>query len=60
MHPLFLCKTLNKFLKLMDNTQNIERDEMGLITPYGGVLKQLILNDADQIKNLLFDLFRLG
>ena len=33
----------------MNNTQNIERDEMGLIPPYGGVLKQLILSDKDKI-----------
>ena len=37
----------------MINTQNIERDEMGLIPPYGGVLKQLILKDKDQSKDLL-------
>ena len=37
----------------MINSHNIERDEMGLIPPYGGVLKQLILNDKDQIKDLL-------
>ncbi len=40
----------------MINTQNIERDEMGLIPPYGGVLKQLILKDKDQIKDLLSDI----
>ena len=40
----------------MDNTQNIERDEMGLITPYGGILKQLILKDSDQIKDLLSEI----
>ncbi len=37
-------------------TENIERDEMGLIPPYGGVLKQLILKDQDQIKDLLSDI----
>ena len=37
----------------MNNTQNNERDEMGLILPYGGVLKQLILKDNDQIEYLL-------
>ena len=37
----------------MINTHNIQRDEMGLIPPYGGVLKQLILKDKDQIKDLL-------
>ena len=40
----------------MINTHNIERDEMGLIPPYGGVLKQLILKDKDQIKNLLSEI----
>ena len=40
----------------MDNTQNIERDEMGLIPPYGGILKQLILKDSDQIKDLLSEI----
>ncbi len=40
----------------MINTQNIERDEMGLIPPYGGVLKQLILKDKDQIKDLLSEI----
>ena len=40
----------------MDNTRNIERDEMGLITPYGGILKQLILKDSDQIKDLLSEI----
>ena len=40
----------------MLNTDNIERDEMGLIPPYGGVLKQLILKDQDQIKDLLSEI----
>ena len=40
----------------MINTQNIERDEMGLIPPYGGVLKQLILKDKHQIKDLLSEI----
>ena len=40
----------------MINTHNIERDEMGLIPPYGGVLKQLILKDQDQIKDLLSEI----
>ncbi len=56
-HPLFLCKTFNKLLNyLMNNTQNIERDEMGLIPPYGGLLKQLIIKDRDKINNLLFEI----
>ncbi len=37
-------------------TQNIERDEMGLIPPYGGILKQLIVKDKDQIKDLLSEI----
>ncbi len=40
----------------MLKTDNIERDEMGLIPPYGGVLKQLILKDQDQIKDLLSEI----
>ena len=40
----------------MLTTDNIERDEMGLIPPYGGVLKQLILKDQDQIKDLLSEI----
>ena len=40
----------------MLNTDNIERDEMGLIPPYGGVLKQLILKDQNQIKDLLSEI----
>ena len=36
----------------MNDTQNIERDEMGLIPPYGGELKQLILRNKNQIKTL--------
>ena len=40
----------------MINTLNIERDEMGLIPPYGGVLKQLILKDKDHIKILLSEI----
>ena len=40
----------------MINTHNIERDEMGLIPPYGGVLKQLILKDQNQIKDLLSEI----
>ena len=40
----------------MINTHKIERDEMGLIPPYGGVLKQLILKDQDQIKDLLSEI----
>jgi len=40
----------------MINTHNIERDEMGLIPPYGGVLKQLILKDKNQIKDLLSEI----
>ena len=40
----------------MINTQNIERDEMGLIPPYGGVLKQLIIKDKDHIKDLLSEI----
>jgi len=40
----------------MINTHNIERDERGLIPPYGGVLKQLIIKDKDQIKNLLSEI----
>jgi len=40
----------------MLTTDNIERDEMGLIPPYGGVLKQLILKDQNQIKDLLSEI----
>ena len=40
----------------MINTLNIERDEMGLIPPYGGVLKELVLKDKDQIKDLLSEI----
>ncbi len=40
----------------MLNTHNIEKDEMGLIPPYGGILKQLILKDKDQIKDLLSEI----
>ncbi len=40
----------------MLNTDNIERDKMGLIPPYGGVLKQLILKDQNQIKDLLSEI----
>ena len=43
----------------MNNTQNIERDEMGLIPPYGGILQQLILNEKDQIIDFLFGLHHL-
>ena len=40
----------------MNNTQNTERDEMGLIPPYGGILKQLILRDKDEITDLLSEI----
>ena len=40
----------------MNNTQNIERDAMGLIPPYGGELKQLILKDKNQKKDLLSEI----
>ena len=40
----------------MNTTQNIERDEMGLIPPYGGELKQLILKDKNQIKTILSEI----
>ncbi len=40
----------------MIKTQNIERDQMGLIPPYGGDLKQLILKDKNQIKDLLSEI----
>ncbi len=37
----------------MYKTQNSLRDDNGLITPYGGQLKQLILKDKVKIKDLL-------
>ena len=40
----------------MNNTQNIQRDEMGLIPPYGGELKQLILKNKEQIKDLISEI----
>ena len=40
----------------MNNTQNIQRDEMGLIPPYGGELKQLILRNKEQIKDLISEI----
>jgi len=40
----------------MNTTQNIKRDEMGLIPPYGGELKQLILKDKNQIKTILSEI----
>ncbi len=40
----------------MIKTENIQRDENGLITPYGGELKQLIIKDNDQINLLISDI----
>ena len=37
----------------MNKSQNIQRDHKGLIPPYGGELKQLLIKDNYQIKNLL-------
>ena len=40
----------------MNIPQKIQRDDNGLIPPYGGELKQLIIKDNNQINNLLSDI----
>tara|TARA_B100000900_G_scaffold340152_1_gene302871 strand:+ start:1099 stop:2274 length:1176 start_codon:yes stop_codon:yes gene_type:complete len=40
----------------MNQSHNFQRDDKGLITPYGGELKQLIIKDKDQINKLLSEI----
>ena len=40
----------------MNKSQNTQRDHKGLIPPYGGELKQLIVKDKQQIRNLLSEI----